>query len=340
MSGVAERLRIAVVGCGRIAQAHLAAIASIGEVRLSAVVDVREPAAKAVAEQYRCDAIADYEDPRVAAAADAVVICTPPQTHAEIARHFLERGVHVMVEKPITIRSADAQALARLAQEKQRVLMMASKFRYVPDVMKTKALVESGALGKIVLYENAFCSKVAMGERWNAQPDVAGGGVLIDNGCHSADIARYLLGPITHVHAHKGIAAQQLLVEDTVRFEFRTGGGTIGTVDLSWSLNKESDVYLALYGTQGTLFVGWKESRYRQDGSSVWVPFGSGYDKVAAFRGQIENFAATIAKRDAPLITVQDALASVEVIEAAYESMRRDSCVKVGGTRNDAVEAG
>jgi hypothetical protein len=56
----------------------------------------------------------------------------------------------------------------------------------------------------------------------------------------------------------------------------RTGGGTIGTVDLSWSLNKESDVYLALYGTQGTLFLGWKESRYRQDGNSVWVPFGGG----------------------------------------------------------------
>jgi len=324
-------LRFAVVGCGRIAQAHLAAIASIPEVKLAAVVDVREAAAKAVAEQYRCEAISDFKDPRVAAAADAVVICTPPQTHAEISRHFLERGIHVMAEKPITIKSADAKVLARLAEEKGRVLMMASKFRYVPDVMKAKALVESGALGKIVLYENAFCSKVAMGERWNAQPEVAGGGVLIDNGCHSADIARYLLGPIAFVHAHRGIAAQQLQVEDTVRINFRTGGGTVGTVDLSWSLNKESDVYLALYGTQGTLFVGWKESRYRQDGNSAWMQFGSGYDKVAAFRGQIENFAATIGRRAAPLITVQDALASVEVVEAAYESMHRDSWVKVGG---------
>jgi len=330
VSGDGERLRLAVVGCGRIAQQHLAAIATVGEVRLAAVVDTREPAAKAVAEQYRCDALYDYRDPRLAGALDAVVICTPPQTHADLARHFLERGVHVMVEKPITIRSADAQALARLAQEKQRVLMMASKFRYVPDVQKAKALVESGALGKIVLYENAFCSKVAMADRWNAQPDVAGGGVLIDNGCHSADIARYLLGPISHVHAHRGIAAQQLPVEDTVRFEFRTGGGSLGTVDLSWSLNKESDVYLALYGTQGTLFCGWKESRYRQDGNPVFAPFGSGYDKVAAFRGQIENFAAAIAQRAAPLITVQDALASVEVVEAAYESMRRDAWVKVG----------
>jgi len=326
----ARPLRLAVIGCGRIAQSHLAAIASVAEAKLTAVVDVRRTAAAAVAEQHKCESIADFRDEKLHEIVDAVLICTPPQTHLEIARYFLERGVHVMVEKPLTIRPDDARAVVRLAAERGRVLMMASKFRYVPDVMKAKSLVEAGVLGRVVLYENSFCSKVAMGERWNAQPDVAGGGVLIDNGCHSADIARYLLGPIAAVHAHRGLAAQALPVEDTVRLMFKTGSGVLGAVDLSWSLNKEADAYISIYGTQGTLFVGWRESRYRQDGSPNWVSFGNGYDKVAAFRGQIENFVATIEKRAEPLIKAEDAMASVEVVAAAYESMRKDDWAKVG----------
>ena len=326
----ARPLRLAVIGCGRIAQSHLAAIASVAEAKLTAVVDVRRTAAAAVAEQHKCESIADFRDEKLHEIVDAVLICTPPQTHLEIARYFLERGVHVMVEKPLTIRPDDARAVVRLAAERGRVLMMASKFRYVPDVMKAKSLVETSVLGRVVLYENSFCSKVAMGERWNAQPDVAGGGVLIDNGCHSADIARYLLGPIAAVHAHRGLAAQALPVEDTVRLMFKTGSGVLGAVDLSWSLNKEADAYISIYGTQGTLFVGWRESRYRQDGSPNWVSFGNGYDKVAAFRGQIENFVATIEKRAEPLIKAEDAMASVEVVAAAYESMRKDDWAKVG----------
>jgi predicted dehydrogenase len=331
--GERKVVRLAVIGCGRIAQQHLAAISVVAEAKLTAVVDVRPAAAAAVAEQHRCEAIADYKDARLAGLVDAVLICTPPQTHLEIARHFIERGIHVMVEKPLTIRPEDARAIVKLAAERGRVLMMASKFRYVPDVMKAKSLVESGALGRVVLYENSFCSKVAMGERWNAQPDVAGGGVLIDNGCHSADIFRYLLGPIAAVHAYRGLAAQALPVEDTVRLQFKTASGALGAVDLSWSLSKEADAYISIYGTQGTLFVGWKESRYRQDGSPNWIVFGNGYDKVAAFRGQIENFVGTIEKRDEPLIKAEDALASVEVVAAAYESMRKDDWVAVGGKR-------
>jgi len=248
------------------------------------------------------------------------VICTPPQTHADIARHFLERGVHVMVEKPITIRSADAQALARLAQEKQRVLMMASKFRYVDDIIKAKAIIEAGILGRIILYENSFCSKIGMADRWNASKPVSGGGVLIDNGSHSADIARYLLGPISQVQAQTGIPTQGLEVEDTVRVQFMTQRGILGTFDLSWSITKDSKNYIQVYGSEGTLQVGWKGSRYCQDGSSKWIPFGTGYDKTKSFASQHANFIASLKGKDKPVITAEDSLASVQVVEAAYRS--------------------
>ena len=79
--------------------------------------------------------------------------------------------------------------------------------------------------------------------------------------------------------------------------------------------------YIDIYGSHGTVRVGWKESRYRQAGSSDWVVFGAGYDKVQAFRRQIDNFCRALRGRETLLINAEDAIASVEVIEAAYESL-------------------
>jgi len=327
--GKGESVRFGIIGCGRIAQSHLQALATLPESRLALAVESRKAAGEAVAEEFKCALYEDYADPAIPEQVNAVIICTPPILHHTIARHFLERGVHVLCEKPLTIASADARDLVRLSRERELLLMMASKFRYVDDIIKTKAIVESGILGRIVMYENTFCSKITMGDRWNAQKDVSGGGVLIDNGSHSADIARYLLGPIKDVQAQTGPPAQGLDVEDTVRVQFLTQGGVIGTFDLSWSITKESPHYVQVFGSEGTLQVGWSGSKYRQDGSSKWVPFGTGYDKLKAFARQLSNFVGCLKGREVPVITAEDSLASVQVVETAYRSAGRDNWMKV-----------
>jgi predicted dehydrogenase len=168
-----------------------------------------------------------------------------------------------------------------------------------------------------------------MADRWNATKDVSGGGVLIDNGSHSADIARYLLGPIVDVQAQNGLPTQGLDVEDTVRVQFVTQRGVIGTFDLSWSITKETPHYVQVFGSEGTLQVGWSGSKYRQDGSSRWVPFGTGYDKLKAFSRQLQNFMGCIKGREAPVISAEDSLASVQVIETAYRSAGRNNWLRV-----------
>jgi predicted dehydrogenase len=185
-----------------------------------------------------------------------------------------------------------------------------------------------------VLFENAFTSRVDMSKRWNADPAISGGGVLIDNGTHSFDIARYFLGPLAEVHVMEGKRSQNLPVEETVRILVRSAGGVIGNIDLSWSINKELDRYISIYGTRGTVWIGWKESRYRQSSSPDWIKFGDGYDKVGAFRNQIINFAAAINGVEKLLIDADDAIASVEVVEAAYESLSKThwTAVKNGHT--------
>ena len=238
----------------------------------------------------------------------------------------------MLCEKPLAINSAAAAEMLDAAKKSGALLTMGSKFRYVDDVVRAKSIVASGILGEIVLFENAFTAPPAvdMTARWNSDPKISGGGVLIDNGAHSVDIIRYFLGPVADVQVVEGKRVQGLAVEDTVRIFLRSASGVMGNVDLSWSINKELDSYINIYGSHGTIRVGWKESKYRQSGSRDWVTFGKGYDKVQAFGSQINNFAKAIRGEEMLRITADDAIASVKVIEAAYASLRQQNWVTVG----------
>ena len=326
-----EPVKFALVGTGGIAQSYAQAFEANPNARLVAVCDVRPDAARAMAERFGCAAFATPD--ALAAdgpATDAVLICTPPNTHEEIATLFLRRGVHVLCEKPFTLTPESARRMTDEARRAGVLLTMASKFRYVEDVVKAKSIVASGILGEIILFENAFTARVDMAGRWNADPAVSGGGVLIDNGTHSVDLMRYFLGPLAEVHCVEGKRTQNLAVEDTARVFVRSAAGVMGSVDLSWSINKELDWYLNIHGSHGTVLVGWKESKYRQANSRDWVVFGKGYDKLQAFRSEIDNFARAVRGEEQLLITWEDAIASVDVIEAAYRSLRESPWTGVG----------
>ena len=304
--------------------------------RLVGVADVREEAARSVAAQHGCDAHADYRallGRRLAGCRDrlhaAEYACRDCRTACSTS------GVHVLCEKPLAVSTFEAETLVEKASRSGRQLMMASKFRFVEDVIKAKHIVDSGILGDVILYENVFCSRVDMRGRWNADRSIGGGGVLIDNGTHSVDIARYLLGPIAKVQAEEGRRVQGLEVEDTCRLDLQTACGAMGAIDLSWSIHKERDAYIEVFGPEGVLSIGWKGSKYRQSEKLDWVKFGKGYDKLSAFANQLRNFAGSIRGTEKPLITTEDSLESVRVIEAAYRSMEMDTWVAVAeGTRD------
>jgi len=336
---VSDKVRFALVGAGAISQSYASAFEKCEPARLVAVADTRPEAAKALAYLFSCPSHDSYQAMAEAEKFDAVILCTPPATHPEISTYFLGRGTHVLCEKPLAIDSAGAQHMLEAARKSSAKLTMGSKFRYVEDVIRARSIVGSGILGEIVLFENAFTARVDMSARWNSNPKISGGGVLIDNGAHSVDIMRYFLGPIAEVQAVEGKRVQGLAVEDTVRVFIRSAAGVMGNVDLSWSINKELDSYINIYGSNGTISVGWRESKYRQSSSKDWVVFGKGYNKVQAFRSQLENFARGIRGEEKLLITAEDALASVEVIEACYASLRQQNWVPVNGPARREREA-
>jgi predicted dehydrogenase len=319
------KLKFGLIGAGAIAQSYIQAFESTGLAELVGVADVDLSRAQSLAQRLGCQSFPSYEELVNGVEIDAAIICTPPITHLEVSRYLLERKIHVLCEKPLSVNSASAKLMLEAAKQAGVILTMASKFRYVEDVIHAKQIVSSGILGEIVLFENAFTGRVDMSKRWNSQPQISGGGVLIDNGTHSVDIMRYFLGALSEIQVVEGKRIQGLEVEDTVQIFVKSASGVRGNIDLSWSINKELDSYIRIYGSQGTISVGWKESKYRQASSPDWVVFGKGYNKVQAFRSQIENFTKAIRGEESLIITAEDGLASVEAIESAYSAMMQTS---------------
>jgi predicted dehydrogenase len=330
-------MKIGIVGAGRIAQTYAQVFAASEICEVAGIADVRRDAARAMAEALNCESFESHQAMAAAIAPEAIVVCTPPATHPEICTYFLERGIHVLCEKPLSIDSESAREMLAAAQRGGVKLTMASKFRYVEDVIRAKSILLSGILGDLVLYESSFTAHVDMSDRWNSDPAVSGGGVLIDNGSHSLDLFRYLVGPLAEIQVIEGKRSQGLSVEETVHIFVRTAQGVMGSIDLSWTIYKELDNYINIYGSHGTVSIGWKESKYRQAGTRDWVIFGKGYNKLEAFRSQVNNFLRGIHGEEPLLIDSEDALASVEAIEAGYRALRQTQWTRLGPVKVNPI---
>jgi predicted dehydrogenase len=312
---VPERLRTALIGAGgRIAADWLSvAQASDSPVRLTALVET-DPGAR-----QRLGALPDLDALLAGDLPEAAIVATPPSTHAAIVVRLAEAGIHVLCEKPLATTLHDAESMVAATRSAGVRLMMASKFRFVDDVAEASRRIAEGAIGQPVFYDNAFCGHVDMRDRWNSDPQVSGGGVLIDNGAHAVDLARFLMGEVERVLAATGPRLQPLGVEDSVRILFETCSGALGRADLSWSVDIGSASYAAIHGSLGSIELGWKGARLRtRDG---WTPFGTGYDKRRAFRNQLTHFAQVVRGDEAPRIGDDDALASVRFVCAAQRSL-------------------
>ncbi len=324
-----NKLKFALIGTGGIAQTYAQAFQQSECCQLVAVADINRNSAKAFAEPFGAKVYADYKTFAEKTKIDAVIISTPPNTHLEIADFFMRKGVNVLCEKPLCLNVAEAKSMIATAEQTGVKFTMATKFRYCADVVKAKSILASGVLGEVVQFENAFTAKVDMSKRWNSDREISGGGVLMDNGTHSVDIIRYFLGAITDILALETSGTQNLSVDENVKLLAKTENNVAASVDLTWGINKELPNFISVYGTNGTLHIGWRESKYKLNSSPDWTIFGAGYDKVQAFKSKLENFRNAIVEGEELLTKPEDALASVEVIEAAYKSLNQNLWQKV-----------
>jgi len=315
------RLRLGIVGTGNIGKAYAMAVGPSPLISLTAVCDTNDDERHAMGVTTGAAEFDSHESLADSGLCDGVIVATPPSTHAAVTVDCLERGLDVLCEKPFTLNLETACQMFEAAATEDRLLAMASKFRYVSDVAQARDLIRSGIVGKPTVVSVTFAGHVDMSTRWNSVAAVSGGGVLIDNGTHAVDIIRYLVGPIRRVSAMRGRSERSGGVENTAIILAETDCRTIASADVSWSISPHNESYAVVHGTEGTITVGWSGSFHRPADGGDWVPFGHGYSKMAALRQNVENFANARWGHEALRISTADALASVSVIEGAYRAI-------------------
>ncbi|HUY41952.1 MAG TPA: Gfo/Idh/MocA family oxidoreductase [Candidatus Dormibacteraeota bacterium] len=328
---------LGIVGTGAIGAMHVQTALGAPDVRLAAVCDERPDVLEPMAARSGARGYLRYEELAYEERLDGVIICTPPVTHRELVNFYLERGVDVLCEKPLAMNGLEAREMYACARRNGRLLMLASKFRYVADLAAARQLLREGALGTIRHAEITFTSNVDMRSRWNANPAVSGGGVVIDNGSHAADICRYLFGPVVSVAAVGYVRAEGLAVEDSAYLYLGTATGSGVTVDLSWSLERHLPYYVRIFGEHGRLSIGWKESTLSRGPSGHATTIGLGYSKAEAFVALHRDFVEASSAGGRPRMDDAAALAAVDVVEAAYASIRHGGRTAVEAEEGIAV---
>jgi predicted dehydrogenase len=256
--------RGAFVGFGHVAsEGHAPAWLARPDVDILAAVEVAPERRARFEEMWPgARAFTSFEDLLADERLDFVDICTPPGSHAGLARQALERGLHVLCEKPLTTRLDDALALAEAAARSDRVLYTVHNWLASPICRRITQLVDSGALGAVSRVEWSVLRtrpSVAVGgegeQNWRLDPEMAGGGILLDHGWHALYCVTRWLG-----EAPRRIAAllenrrfTGLPVEDTATLDLDCGPAK-GRILLTWAADERSNG-VEIEGEKGHIHV-------------------------------------------------------------------------------------
>jgi len=323
-----SQLRVGIVGFGRAGRVHLDAWRAVPGVSVAAVCDPSPEVVRA-ARAEGLHAVRELDELFAERTLDAVSIVAPPAQHAPLAIAALEHGLHVLCEKPLAIQGASATRMLQVSARTGRHLLLATKFRHVPDILVARGLIAGGAIGDVLGFEIDFSSRVDMCERWNARRSISGGGVIIDNGCHAFDIIAYLFGTVRRVMATCLKPAQGLAVEDSATLMVEVPGDVIGRVDLSWSIASERETYVMIHGTEGSIDIGWRRSRVRLRGREPRTLGVGVYDRHTSHVAMMQAFVDVLAGKRRPWVLPGECLRTVAAVEAAYRSLRAGSWVTV-----------
>jgi len=315
-----KTIRIGIVGCGQIGRWHLDSYKKNPHAKVVAVSDSDFSRAQAFAKEINAKHYSSHAEMIANEALDGVSLCTIPSTHKEIAIDLLNADVHVLCEKPMAISVDQAEEMTKTAKERKRLLLTAFKFRFFDEVMKAKALLDQGGLGKVLSFRLMFGGYVDMAGTWFVQKKLSGGGVIMDNGPHAVDLVRFLFGEIQSVVAHAA-RCQNIEVEDTAQMTFHMKNGVIGTADLTWSNSIPARTYLEIYGENGTILLDFEGLSYKFKNWNEWKREPNSVDMRVAFARQISHFVDANTRQGPSRLNGEDGWRSQAAIKCAYQSL-------------------
>lgn len=321
-----EKLNVLVVGCGYFGQKRLQAISELQDaVALVGIVDRDLEKAKTMGAAFEvpyADSMQEFDPSSV----DAVIISTPNNTHSELAIEAMNRGWHVLVEKPLASTVAEASAIVKTAKRTKRIVKTGSNHRFFPTVQKAREIVESGSLGRVLSFRGSIGNNgehVAGSWFWNKE--VSGGGTFIDNGCHLIDIARMFMGDfVSCIGQTSNVYWKKTRVEDVGTGIFTTKDGRVATISSAW-IQWHGYLYIELWLEKGFIIIDGHNNdvlTVGDKGGDVIQTLDFSASPKRSYHEEIQYFARCIQENSIVEPDARDGAEVVKMIDGVYRSTR------------------
>jgi myo-inositol 2-dehydrogenase/D-chiro-inositol 1-dehydrogenase len=308
--------RIGLIGAGKVARVHAANLARIDGAGLVAVADAVAEAARSLADEVGCEALESADALLGRSDVEAVLVTTPPDTHAALIRSAAAARKHLFCEKPLATSLGDASAAVEAAEREGVLLQIGYNRRFDPAFRAVRDEVRSGGIGRPLL--------LRISSRDPAPPPADylphSGGVFLDTTSHDFDLARFVLDAEISDVAVRGSSlvdenAAAIGDVDTLVVAISFSNGAFGAIDNCRTSAYGYDQRLEVHGTDGLAQAANVPSHFYTDR----------YEE--AFRRELEAFVAALDGAELE-VTGRDGLAAVAAAEAARRSLAESRVVR------------
>jgi UDP-N-acetyl-2-amino-2-deoxyglucuronate dehydrogenase len=357
----AGRLRTALVGSGKVAHLHAAALKALPQSEFVGVCGRPSDRLLAFAHQYRVPAFADVGEMIRQTGAQALCVCTPHPSHAAPTIAAVRAGVHVLVEKPLASTLADCDAMMAAASAGGAVVGVVSQRRFYPACQRIRAAIDSGRLGKPVLGTASIFGwrdeAYYRSDPWRGSWSGEGGGVLVNQSPHQLDLLLWYMGEAQEVFGYwANLNHPYIEVEDTAVAVVRFKGGGLGNIVVSNSQNPGINARVSVHGSNGAsvgvqtdggaMFIAGSTKIAGAAFNDLWtIPgdealleawkrddaqvFGADDPMEYFHRVQVADFLDAVLTGRPPAVTADDGRRTVELFAAIYQATRDARAVRL-----------
>lgn len=348
------KLRTGIVGTGKVAPTHAAALMTLPESQFSGVCSRSFEAAQTFADQYQITAYRTVEEMIVNGGVQAVLITTPHPAHAAPALEAMALGAHVMVEKPLASSLEDCDAMIAAARKTNVKLAMISQRRLYAPVQRVKHAIDAGKLERLILGTATLLGwrspEYYASDAWRGTWKGEGGGVLVNQAPHQLDLLQWFMGDIDELYGFWGNMNHPYIeVDDTALAVIRFKSGALGNVVVSNSQDPSLYGKVNVYGSNGAslgvqtdggaMFIAGMTGIAEPPINDLWsLPgeenmltqwqkedsdFFQTIDATQYYHKlQIQDFLQSILEDRAPMVTGEEGRKTVELFTAIYRSQR------------------
>jgi UDP-N-acetyl-2-amino-2-deoxyglucuronate dehydrogenase len=331
-------IHIGLIGGGNISETHARAALGIDGVSIAAIYGTNAAKTETLCQKHGGTPYQDFAAFLRHAPMNMVVIGSPSGLHAEQGIASAERGLHVLVEKPIDISTERTDPLIRAAEQARVKLGVIFQDRLKTNIARLKQAIRGGVLGKIILVEARvkwFRPQEYYGDsKWRGTLALDGGGALINQGIHTVDLLQWLFGDVARVQSRIATALHAIEGEDTVVATLEFANGALGVLHATTAAYPGYPRRLEISGTNGTVIL--EQDRIvtadlREGGpellgmDSVDQNASASSAVVSDIRGHqlaIEDFIRAIRTGATPACDGQEGRRSVALVEAIYRAAK------------------